>query len=81
LQPISKEEFNLLIESGVLTIYTDGSYKGTYGDNLVVTGKYGTGRGKQRYVTPQVYSILLEIQDKNKQNIDNIKDNQRYMFS
>lgn len=54
---------------------------GNYGDSLIVTGKFGKGRGKQRFVTTPTYNYLLRLQEKDKQDVNNIKDNQRYMFS
>jgi len=55
---------------------------GNYGDNLVVIGKFSSGRRKQRYITDPYYNYLLRLKqnDKNKQTIDDIKENQRYLF-
>jgi len=72
-----------LIQKGVLI-----QKRGTYGDNLIVTGKYGSGRGKQRYVTVPLYNYLLRLKEKDKNelvglglDLDRVKDNQRYMFN
>ena len=69
-----------LIKKGILK-----QFHGNYEENLIVTGKFGNGRGKQRYVTPFVYNYLLreKSKDKNKLVIDieKIKHNQRYLFS
>ena len=54
---------------------------GNYGDNLIVTGKFGNARGKTRYITTPVYNYLLRLQENDKQDISKIKDNQRYLFS
>ena len=54
---------------------------GNYGDNLVVTGKFGNARGKTRYITTPVYNYLLRLQENDKQDVDKIKDNQRYLFN
>ena len=57
-------------------------YHGSFGDNLVVIGKFSSGRRKQRYITDPYYNYLLRLKqnDKNKQTINDVKDNQRYMF-
>ena len=54
MEKITKEEFNYLISKNILQ-----QKHGNYGDSLVVTGKYGSGRGKQRFVTTPVHSKLL----------------------
>ena len=54
---------------------------GNYGDNLVVTGKFGNSRGKQRFVTTPTYNYLLRLQEQDKLDVGNIKDNQKYMFN
>jgi len=54
---------------------------GNYGDNLIVTGKFGNARGKQRFVTTHTYNYLLRLQEQDKLDVGNIKDNQKYMFS
>lgn len=57
---------------------------GNYGDNLIVTGKFGIKNKKQRYVTPILYNYLLELKEKDRNvlvNIENVKPNQRYMFN
>jgi len=58
-------------------------FHGNYGDNLVVIGKFSSGLRKQRYITDPYYNYLtrLKQQDKDKQNIDDVKDNQKYLFS
>jgi hypothetical protein len=69
-----------LIQKGILK-----ESRGSYGEDLIVTGKFGMSRQKQRYVTPFVYNFLLreKSKDKNKLVIDieKVKHNQRYMFS
>jgi len=76
LQPISKQEMDYLIERNILK-----QTHGNYGDNLVVTGKFGNARGKTRYITTPVYNYLLRLQENDKQDISKIKDNQRYLFN
>jgi len=58
-------------------------YHGNYGDNLVVIGKFSSKSRKQRYITDPYYNYLLRLKqnDKNKQTINDVKDNQRYLFS
>jgi len=58
-------------------------FHGSFGDNLVVIGKFSSKSRKQRYITDPYYNYLLRLKqnDKNKQTIDDVKDNQRYMFS
>ena len=57
-------------------------HNGNYGDNLVVIGKFSSKKRKQRYITDPYYNYLLRLKqnDKNKQTIDDIKENQRYLF-
>lgn len=60
--------------------------RGTYGDNLIVTGKFGSGRNKQRYLTTPLYNYLLRLKEKDKLELvslglDNVKDNQKYLVS
>ena len=57
-------------------------YHGNYGDNLVVIGKFSSKKRKQRYITDPYYNYLLRLKqnDKNKQTIADVKDNQRYLF-
>ena len=50
---------------------------GNYGDNLIVTGKFGNARGKTMYITTPVYNYLLRLQENDKQNISKNKVNQR----
>ncbi len=80
MERITKSETDYLIRKGILK-----QFHGNYGENLIVTGKFGSGRGKQRYVTPFVYNYLLREKSKDKNrsviNIDKIKHNQRYLFS
>lgn len=76
MQPISKSEMDSLIFKQILK-----QSKGNYGDNLIITGKFGNGRGKQRYVTDPTYNYLLRLQEKDKQDLDKVKDNQKYLFS
>jgi len=77
LEKITKQEMSYLINLKILK-----QYHGNYGDNLVVIGKFSSGRRKQRYITDPYYNYLLRLKqnDKNKQTIDDIKDNQRYLF-
>ena len=58
-------------------------FHGKYGDNLVVIGKFSSGKRKQRYITDPYYNYLLRLKqnDKNKQSIADVKENQRYLFS
>jgi len=76
LERITKDEFNFLIEKNILK-----QTKGSYGDSLVITGKFGNGRGKQRFVTTPTYNYLLRLQSQEKTDIDKVKDNQKYLFS
>lgn len=76
MQRISKSEMDYLIQSGILR-----QSRGNYGDSLVVTGKFSSKRGKQRYITDPVYNYLLKLKKQEILNLDKIKDNQRYMFS
>jgi len=76
LKKISKQEMDYLIERNILK-----QSHGNYGDNLIVTGKFGNSRGKQRFVTTPTYNYLLGLQENDKQDINKIKDNQRYLFS
>lgn len=60
--------------------------RGTYGDSLIVTGKFGSGRGKQRYLTTPIYNYMLRLKEKDKNELvglglDKVKDNQKYLFS
>ena len=68
---------NYLINLKILKLF-----HGNYGDNLVVTGKFGNARGKTRYITDPYYNYLLRLKlnDKNKQSIADVKENQRYLF-
>jgi hypothetical protein len=80
LEKISKQEMDYLIQKKILI-----QRKGTYGDNLIVTGKFGNGRGKQRYVTVPLYNYLLRLKEKDKielvsLGLEMVKENQRYMF-
>ena len=54
---------------------------GNFGENLVVTGKFGSGRGKQRYATPPTYTSLLSLKSREIVDIDKVKSNQKYLFS
>jgi len=56
LEKISKQEMTYLIQKNVIR-----QSKGTYGDSLVVTGKFGKGRGKQRFCIDPVYNYLLRL--------------------
>lgn len=77
MEKISKDEFNFLIEKGILKLIKNG----TYGDQLIVTGKFGNGRGKQRFITTPTYNYLLRLQEQKVTDIDKVKDNQKYLFS
>jgi hypothetical protein len=76
LEKISKEEFNFLIEKGILK-----QSKGSYGDSLIIIGKFGSGLKKQRYITTPTYNYLLRLQEQKVTDINKVKDNQRYLFS
>jgi len=78
LEKITKEEMLYLINLKILK-----QFHGSFGDNLVVIGKFSSKSRKQRYITDPYYNYLLRLKqnDKNKQTIDDVKDNQRYMFS
>ena len=57
--------------------------KGNYGDNLVITGKFGSKIKKQRYVTPPIYNYMLKLHEKDRQELvdmDKVNKNQRYLF-
>jgi len=81
LERISKQDMDFLIKQNIIRIYKNGEFKGTYGDSLIVTGKQGTKNKKQRYVSPTIYNKLQELLGKQVNNIENVKDNQRYMFT
>jgi len=78
LEKITKQEMSYLINLKILKLF-----HGNYGDSLVVTGKFGNARGKTRYITDPYYNYLLRLKqnDKNKQTIADVKENQRYLFS
>lgn len=65
----------------------NGNYKDYAGDKqIVVTGRYGSGKFKQRFLPDPTYNYLLKLQKEDKQklesiDIDKIKHNQRYMFN
>ena len=77
MEKITKQEAQYLINLKVLK-----QYHGNYGDNLVVIGKFSSGKRKQRFITDPYYNYLLRLKqnDKNKQTIDDVKENQRYLF-
>ena len=77
MEKITKQEAQYLINLKILK-----QYHGNYGDNLVVIGKFSSGKRKQRYITDPYYNYLLRLKqnDKNKQTIDDVKENQRYLF-
>jgi len=91
LEKITKQETQYLISRGVLRL----NKQGDYGDNLVVCGSKGNKYGqnsqnsqhralhKQRFTTDYVYNKMLELQkqDRDKLTLNDIKDNQRYLFS
>ena len=78
MERISKNEMTYLIIRNILR-----QTHGSYGDNLVVIGKFSSGLRKQRYITDPLYNYLIRLKqnDKDKQNIDYVKENQRYLFS
>jgi hypothetical protein len=76
LEKISKDEFNFLIEKGILKLMKNG----TYGDSLIVIGKFGSGLKKQRYITTPTYNYLLRLQEQKVTDINNVKENQKYLF-
>lgn len=78
LEKISKEDFTYLIQKNILS-----QKNGNYGDSLVVTGKFGSGRGKQRFVTLPIYNYLMSLKSRDKMDMDKdkVKHNQRYLFS
>lgn len=77
MEKITKEETQYLINLKILK-----QFHGSFGDNLVVIGKFSSKSRKQRYVTDPYYNYLLRLKqnDKNKQTIDDVKDNQKYLF-
>ncbi|OHD80219.1 MAG: hypothetical protein A2355_02725 [Spirochaetes bacterium RIFOXYB1_FULL_32_8] len=77
MEKITKQEMSYLINLKILK-----QYHGNYGDNLVVIGKFSSGKRKQRYITDPYYNYLLRLKqnDKNKQTINDVKENQRYLF-
>jgi len=56
LERISKNEMTYLIQKNVIR-----QSKGLYGDSLKVTGKFGKGRGKQRFTTDATYNYLSRL--------------------
>ena len=77
LEKITKQEMSYLINLKILK-----QFHGSFGDNLVVIGKFSSGTRKQRYITDPYYNYLLRLKqnDKNKQTIADIKENQKYLF-
>ena len=65
--------------------------QGNYGDQLVVTGgrhhrrnqhnSQHKGRKKQRYTIDDIYNKLINSQLNKKVDLNEIKDNQKYLFS
>jgi len=76
LQPISKQEMDYLIERKIIIL----NKQGNYGDQLVVTSKFGSGRKKQRFTTPFSYNSMLISKRREKLDISKVKDNQKYLF-
>ena len=68
MQPISKNEMDYLIERKLIIL----NKQGNYGDQLVVTGKFGSGRKKQRYVNDHVYSRFLISKESDKQKSSSV---------
>ena len=56
MERISKNEMTYLIQKNVIR-----QSKGLYGDSLKVTGKFGKGRGKQRFTTDATYNYLSRL--------------------
>ena len=75
MQPISKKDMTYLILKNILK-----QTHGNYGDGLIVTGKFSSGRGKQRYITDPLYNYLLRLQSQEKMDKEKIKRNQKYLF-
>jgi len=77
LEKITKQEAQYLINLKIIK-----QYHGSFGDSLVVIGKFSSKSRKQRYITDPYYNYLLRLKqnDKNKQTIDDVKENQRYLF-
>ena len=75
MQPISKKDMDFLIEKNILK-----QSKGNFGDSLIVTGKFSSGRGKQRYITDPLYNYLLRLQSQEKMDKEKIKHNQKYFI-
>ena len=61
MEKISKSDMDYLISKGVLK-----QFHGNYGENLIVTGKFGSGRQKQHYVTDPVYNYLQRLKQQDK---------------
>jgi len=78
LERISKNEMTYLIIRNILR-----QTHGSYGDNLVVIGKFSSKLRKQRYITDPLYNYLIRLKqnDKDKQNINEVKENQKYLFN
>ena len=90
MEKITKQEIQYLIKNNILRL----NKQGNYGDNLKVCGskgsKYGPysknsqhrSRHKQRFTIDYIYNKLLELQKKDRDNIDldEVKDNQKYLF-
>ena len=61
MKQITKNEMSYLISKNIIK-----QTHGNYGDNLVVIGKFSSGRRKQRYCTPPVYNQLLKLKKKDR---------------
>ena len=93
MERISKQEMEYLIQNNIIRL----NKQGNYGDNLIVTGSrhhsydhhqhnsQHKSRKKQRFTTEYIYNKLQELREKDYKkiisDINNVKDNQRYMFT
>ena len=76
MKPITKDEFDYLIQKGAMK-----QVHGNYGDQLVVVNKQANKSKKQRFITDPLYNYLLRLQSQEKLEISKIKHNQTYLFS
>jgi len=81
LERISKNDMEYLIKNKELNITKNGDYRYYSGDQLVVTGWYGGKLKKQRYIQDVLFNKLQYLKSKEIIDLDNIKHNQRYLFS
>ena len=76
-----------LIKNNILRL----NKQGNYGEGLKITGSrhhrrdqhnsQHKARQKQRYTTDDIYYRMIKSQQDNKIPLDNVKDNQKYLFS